>query len=224
MDANPRIAALEEADPSVLRTHGLCDVVVGELSDSPIQCARAFLLHSAGDRNCVDSEAQSDFAATKMRSLCGGLLMDWANHGVKIVHSDELDLNTPQTSGMTRAAAITHARAGASKLWAGTMVVQPDAKTGPHHHGELETVLYVVKGRIRMRWGDRLEFSEEARPGDFIYVPPYVPHQEINASPDETCEAVVVRDGQDPIVVNLDLRTPEPASAGHGGMPFHPDR
>jgi hypothetical protein len=50
-----------------------------------------------------------------------------------------------------------------------------------------------------------------------------VPHQEINASPDETCEAVVVREGQDPIVVNLDLRTPEPASAGHGGMPFHPD-
>ena len=57
-------------------------------------------------------------------------------------------------------------------------------QTGPHHHGELETVLYVVKGRVRMRWGDQLEFSEEAKPGDFIYVPPYVPHQEINASPD----------------------------------------
>ena len=94
--------------------------------------------------------------------------MDWAKHGVKIVHSDELDLNTPQTSGMTRAAAITHAKAGASKLWAGTMVVQPDAKTGPHHHGELETVLYVVKGRIRMRWGDQLELSDEARPGDLF--------------------------------------------------------
>ena len=149
--------------------------------------------------------------------------MDWAKNGVKVVHSDELDLNTPQTSGMTRAAAITHARAGANKLWAGTMLVQPDAKTGPHHHGELETVLYVVKGRVRMRWGDQLEFSEEARPGDFIYVPPFVPHQEINASPDQICEAVVVRDGQDPIVVSLDLRTPEPASAGHPGMPFHPD-
>jgi uncharacterized RmlC-like cupin family protein len=148
--------------------------------------------------------------------------MDWEEHGVKIVHSNQLDLNTPQTSGMTRAAAITHAKAGASKLWAGTMVVQPDAKTGPHHHGELETVLYVVKGRIRMRWGNQLELSEEASPGDFIYVPPYVPHQEINASPDEICEAVVVRDGQDPIVVNLAVHTPEPASAGHRGMPFHP--
>src|ERR1700733_15270068 len=160
----------------------------------------------------------------KCRGQAEGLLMDWAKDGVKIVHSDELDLNTPQTSGMTRAAAITHARTGASKLWAGTMLVQPDAKTGPHHHGELEMVLYVVKGRVRMRWGDQLEFSEEAKPGDFIYVPPYVPHQEINASPDESCEAVVVRDGQDPIVVNLDLRTPEPAGAGHRGMPFHPDR
>jgi uncharacterized RmlC-like cupin family protein len=99
--------------------------------------------------------------------------MDWKEHGVEIVHAGELDINTPQTSGMTRAAAITHARTGAEKLWAGTMVVQPDAKTGPHHHGELETVLYVVKGRVRMRWGDRLELSEEARAGDFIYVPAY---------------------------------------------------
>jgi uncharacterized RmlC-like cupin family protein len=122
--------------------------------------------------------------------------MDWKEHGVKIVHAGELDMNTPQTSGMTRAAAITHARTGAEKLWAGTMVVQPDAKTGPHHHGELETVLYVVKGRVRMRWGDRLELSEEARAGDFIYVPPYVPHQEINGSTNEICEAVVVRAGK----------------------------
>ena len=97
------------------------------------------------------------------------------------------------------------------------MVVQPDAKTGPHHHGELETVLYVVKGRARMRWGDRLEFTAEADAGDFIYVPPFVPHQEINALPDEPCEAVVVRSGQDPVVVNLDMESPEPASAGRPG-------
>src|ERR1700723_1717006 len=153
-----------------------------------------------------------------------GSNMDWKEDGVKIVRAGELDMNTPQTSGMTRAAAITHARTGAEKLWAGTMVVQPDAKTGPHHHGELETALYVVKGRVRMRWGDRLELSDEARAGDFIYVPPFVPHQEINASPDEICQAVVVRDGQDPVVVNLDVHTPEPASAGNRGMPFHPDR
>ena len=147
--------------------------------------------------------------------------MDWEHNGVKIVAAGTLDSNTPQTPGMTRAAAITHARTGASKLWAGTVVVQPDAKTGPHHHGELETVLYIVRGRARMRWGDRLEFSGEAGPGDFIYVPPYVPHQEINALSDEPCEAVVVRSGQDPIVVNLDLPSPEPAGGGQP-LPFHP--
>jgi uncharacterized RmlC-like cupin family protein len=149
--------------------------------------------------------------------------MDWKEHGVKIVRAGDLDFNTPQTPGMTRAAAITHARTGASKLWAGTVVVEPDAKTGPHHHGELETVLYVVRGRARMRWGDRLEFSEEAGAGDFIYVPPYVPHQEINALPDEPCEAVVVRSGQDPVVVNLDIDSPEPSSERGSGGPFHPN-
>jgi uncharacterized RmlC-like cupin family protein len=147
---------------------------------------------------------------------------NWKDHGIKIVRSGELDPNTPQTAGMTRAAAITRARTGATRLWAGTVVVQPNAKTGPHHHGELETVLYIVKGRARMRWGDRLEFSEEAGPGDFIYVPPYVPHQEINARQDEPCEAVVIRSGQEPIVVNLDLKSPEPADTDSPETPFHP--
>ena len=135
--------------------------------------------------------------------------MDWQHSGVRIVHAGELDLNTPQTPGMTRAAAITHARTGASKLWAGTVVVQPNAKTGAHHHGDVETVLYIIKGRARMRWGEKLEFVEEAGPGDFIYVPPFVPHQEINAKRDEPVEAVVVRSGQEPVVVNLDIPSPE---------------
>ena len=132
--------------------------------------------------------------------------------GIRIVRAGDLDTNTPQTPGMTRAAAINHARAGANKLWAGTVVVQPDAKTGAHHHGDLETVLYVVKGRARFRWGDKLEFVDEAGPGDFIYVPPYVAHQEINADPNSPVECVVVRSGQEPIVVNLDIESPEPPS------------
>jgi uncharacterized RmlC-like cupin family protein len=134
----------------------------------------------------------------------------WRDHGVRIVRSTELDLNTPQTPGMTRAAAVTHAKAGASKLWAGSVVIHPDAKTGAHHHGELESVIFVVKGRARMRWGDRLEFTAEAGPGDFIYVPPFVPHQEINARRDAPLECVVVRSGQEPVVVNLDIPAVEP--------------
>jgi len=134
---------------------------------------------------------------------------DWKTHGIRIVRACELDSNTPQTPGMNRAAAISHASAGARKLWAGTVVVEPNAKTGAHHHGELETVLYIVRGRARFRWGENLEFADEAGPGDFIFVPPFVPHQEINARPDEPVEAVVVRSGQDPIVVNLDIASPE---------------
>jgi uncharacterized RmlC-like cupin family protein len=145
---------------------------------------------------------------------------DWRAHGIRIVRAGALDSNTPQTPGMTRAAAITHASAGAQKLWAGTVVVEPDAKTGAHHHGELETVLYIVKGRARFRWGNQLEFVDEAGPGDFIFVPPYVPHQEINARPDEPVEAVVVRSGQEPVVVNLDIESPEARNAPPDG--FHP--
>src|SRR6266850_2645781 len=135
---------------------------------------------------------------------------DWRLQGVRVVHAGELDVNTPQTPGMNRAAAIDAARAGAEKLWAGTVVIHPDAKTGAHHHGDLESVIYVVSGRARMRWGERLEFVAEAGPGDFMYVPPFVPHQEINASTDEPLECVLVRSGQEPIVINLDIPTVEP--------------
>src|SRR3977135_4146528 len=134
---------------------------------------------------------------------------DWQHHGVRVVHSDELDTNTPQTPGMNRAAAITHASAGANKLWAGTVTIHANAKTGAHHHGPLESVIYVVSGRARMRWGERLEFVAEAGPGDFIYVPPYVPHHEINTSTDETLSCVLVRSGSEAVVVNLEIEPVE---------------
>jgi uncharacterized RmlC-like cupin family protein len=130
---------------------------------------------------------------------------DWREHGVKVIPGTQLDSNTPQTPGMTRAAAVNHARTGANKIWAGSVEIHPNAKTGPHHHGALESVIYVVSGRARMRWGERLEFFADAGPGDFIYVPPFVPHQEINASANEPLTCVVVRSDQEPVVVNLDL-------------------
>jgi uncharacterized RmlC-like cupin family protein len=135
---------------------------------------------------------------------------DWRLRGVRVVHAGELDSNTPQTPGMTRRAAISAASAGASKLWSGTVDIEPNAKTGAHHHGPVESVIYVVRGRARMRWGERLEFVAEAGPGDFIYVAPFAPHQEINASSDEALACVVTRSGQDPVVVNLDLADVEP--------------
>ena len=134
---------------------------------------------------------------------------DWRDDGVRVIPGDKLDPNTAQTPGMYRQAAINHARVGANKIWAGTVTIHANAKTGAHHHGELESVIYVVSGRARMRWGNNLEFVAEAGPGDFIYVPPYVPHQEINASSSEPLECVLCRSGQEPVVVNLDIEPVE---------------
>src|SRR5205085_4130461 len=129
----------------------------------------------------------------------------WKHDGVRVIPASSLDANTAQTPGMDRKAAINFARAGAQKIWAGTVHIHPNAKTGAHHHGPVESVIYVVKGKARMRWGERLEFIAEAGPGDFIWVPPFVPHQEINASEDQSLECVLLRSGQDPVVVNLDI-------------------
>ena len=136
-------------------------------------------------------------------------MTDWRENGVRVIPGDSLDTNTAQTTGMSRAAAINFARVGAQKIWAGTVHIHPDAKTGAHHHGALESVIFVVRGRARMRWGEALEFTAEAGPGDFIFIPPYVPHQEINASPDEVLECVLVRSDNEAVVVNLDIEPVE---------------
>ena len=146
---------------------------------------------------------------------------NWRENGVRVVSGEHLDLNTPQTPGMTRAAAINHATAGAQKLWAGTVEIHPDAKTGVHHHGALESVIYVVRGRARMRWGERLEYVAEAGPGDFIYIPPFVPHQEINALPDESLFCMLVRSDQEAVVVNLELDAVAEASDVEWIDPIH---
>ena len=134
----------------------------------------------------------------------------WRSNGVRIIRAGELDTNTAQTLGMQRRAAVTTERTGASKLWAGTVTIDANAKTGAHHHGDLESVIYVVSGVARLRWGDRLEYVAEAEQGAFIFVPPYVPHQEINASEDLQLHCVLARSGQTGLVVNLDI---EPAEA-----------
>ncbi|GAB6847813.1 MULTISPECIES: cupin domain-containing protein [Paraburkholderia] len=146
---------------------------------------------------------------------------DWRDNGVKVIRGDQLDVNTAQTPGMDRAVAINAARVGAQKIWAGTVRIHPDAKTGAHHHGPLESVIYVVRGRARMRWGEHLEFTAEAGPGDFIFVPPFVPHQEINASTDEPLECVLVRSDNETVVVNLDIDAVEQPEAVYWVDPIH---
>ena len=145
----------------------------------------------------------------------------WKHSGVRVIPADSLDANTAQTPGMNRAAAINFARVGAQKLWAGTVHIHAGAKTGAHHHGPLESVIYVIRGRARMRWGEQLEFVAEAGPGDFIYVPPFVPHQEINASADETLECVLVRSDNEAVVVHLDIEPVEKPEAVRWIDPIH---
>lgn len=123
--------------------------------------------------------------------------------GVRVIRPDDFDTNTPQTPGMQRVAAVSRELAGSSGIWAGVTVVQPHVASGKHHHGELETVIYVVSGHGRIRWGDNLEYQEDVEPGDFIYVPPFVPHQEVNPA-DEPSQWVIVRNSQEPIVINLE--------------------
>ncbi len=148
--------------------------------------------------------------------------IDWKLHGVRVIPGNQLDSNTAQTPGMDRKAAINFARVGAKKLWAGTVHIHPDAKTGAHHHGPLESVIYVVKGRARLRWGEKLEYVAEAGPGDFIYVPPYVPHQEINALADQTLECVLCRSDGEAVAVNLDIEPIERPETVLWVDPTHP--
>lgn len=129
----------------------------------------------------------------------------WRSDGVRIIRADELDEATAQTLGMHRRAAVTTEKTGATRLWAGTVTIDAKARTGPHHHGDLESVIYVVNGVARMRWGDHLEYLAEAAAGDFIYVPPFVPHQEINGSDELQLHCVIARSGQEGLVVNLDI-------------------
>src|SRR6202048_2403867 len=147
--------------------------------------------------------------------------VDWKIHGVKVIPGNQLDPNTAQTPGMDRAAAINLARVGAQKIWAGTVKIHANAKTGAQHHGQLESVIYVLKGRARMRWGDHLEFVAEAGPGDFIYVPPYVPHQEINASPNDVLEVCLVRSDGEAVAINLDIEPVEKPETVRWIDPIH---
>lgn len=147
---------------------------------------------------------------------------EWKNSGVRVVKKDQLDGNTPSTPGMDRMAAINAQSANAQKLWAGTVTIQPNAKTGAHHHGELESIIYVLEGKAKMRWGDNLEFVAYAEAGDFIFVPPFVPHQELNASEEERLHCILVRSDQDPIVINLEIASVDEPEEVIWQDPHHP--
>jgi uncharacterized RmlC-like cupin family protein len=123
--------------------------------------------------------------------------MKWRTDGVTVVRGAAM-------LGKGRATAFDFAGSGGRETWIGTVTMQPNAKTGAHHHGRHEVAIYVVKGRSQIRWGEHLEYAAEIGPGDFVYFAPFVPHQELNLSASETVDFVVVRSDNGGIVVKLD--------------------
>ena len=122
---------------------------------------------------------------------------------IHVIRPDQFDSYTAQTPGSTRTAAVYPAAGINSPMWGGLFLVEPGARTGIHHHGEQHTIAYVLSGTCYVRWGDRGEFDATARAGDFLFVPAWLPHQEINPSHDLPFQWIVVRSTPEAIVVNL---------------------
>jgi uncharacterized RmlC-like cupin family protein len=122
---------------------------------------------------------------------------------LRVVHPSEFDSGTAQTPGSLRLAAVTSDRGIDTHLWGGTFLVEPGARTGIHHHGEQETVVYVLEGSSRVRWGEHGESEITVHAGDFLHVPGWTPHREINPPVEQPFRRIVVRSTPEPIVVNL---------------------
>ncbi|MDB6455179.1 cupin domain-containing protein [Falsirhodobacter sp. 20TX0035] len=128
---------------------------------------------------------------------------NWKTNGIRVIAPRARDTGTPETKGMNRQVAISGSRTGSTALWAGTNHIKPGEITGAHHHGPLESIIYVAFGTALMRWGERLEFITKAEAGSFLLVPPFMPHQELNASDTEDLHCALVRSGTEEMVVNL---------------------
>ncbi len=124
---------------------------------------------------------------------------------IRIVKPHQRDASTAQTPGMTRVAGVSASTCGSAGIWMGQFTNEPGFRSGAHHHGDVESAIYVLSGRLRMRWGDRLQHEAEAGAGDFIFVPSRLVHQEINASESEGIVAILARGGQENVVVNVKL-------------------
>ncbi len=124
---------------------------------------------------------------------------------VRIVRPTDRDANTTQTPGMERIAGIAATTVGSKSIWMGEVTTQPNFRSGAHHHGDVESALYVLSGTYRFRWGEHLEHCTDGTAGDFIFVPPNLIHQEINTSPTEPLVFILARGSQENLVINIDL-------------------
>ena len=127
---------------------------------------------------------------------------------VVLIKPDQRGSNTAQTPGMVRQAGIAPDVCGSQGLWVGFVSVPP-GPSGAHHHGDAESGIYILRGRVRMHFGEMLETSLIAEAGDFLYVPPCTVHVEENLSSTEVAELIVARNVADFLVVNV----PDPRDA-----------
>ncbi|MCW2587911.1 MAG: cupin-domain protein [Mycobacterium sp.] len=120
------------------------------------------------------------------------------------VRASELSSGTAQTAGMQRFAAISGGSVGSEKIWMGETYVSPETVSDNHHHGESETAIFVRSGNPAFVFHDGVqEVRIATAPGDYIFVPPYVPHREENPDRDQPAVIVIARSTQEAIVVNL---------------------
>ncbi len=124
---------------------------------------------------------------------------------IRVVKPHQRDTGTSQTPGMTRIAGVSPATCGSSSVWMGQFSNEPGFRSGAHHHGDVESAIYVVSGRLSMRWGDRLQHEATADAGDFIFVPAGLVHQEINRSGTDGVVGILARGGPENVVVNVEL-------------------
>ncbi len=125
-------------------------------------------------------------------------------HSLRHTPKAGLSSETAQSAGMRRLAGISGGLSGSDQLWMGEAHVAPGSRSADHHHGESETGIYVVSGHPVFVFAEGgTERRIETQPGDYVYVPPFVPHREENPSPEETAIVILARTTQEAIVVNL---------------------
>ncbi len=120
------------------------------------------------------------------------------------VRPDQLSADTAQTASMRRLEAIAGKTVGSAELWMGETHLAPATRSADHHHGATETAIFVLSGRPRfVFFEDGAEVAIDTSPGDYVFVPPWVPHREENPSPDTEAVVVIARSSQEAVVVNL---------------------
>ena len=122
---------------------------------------------------------------------------------VVLIKPNQRSANTAQTPGMIRQAGIYPEICKNSGLWMGFVSTPAATASGAHHHGDAESGIYMLRGRIRFFFGEGLEQVIVAEEGDFIYVPPLAIHVEENLSPNEPVEFIVSRNSTTMLVVNV---------------------